>query len=63
MSTKEDVNNKLKLKVDILVYSHVEGVACLERTDFVQMELWIEFKRKAAEVAFEDLSIDPLGSH
>ena len=58
MSTKEDTESQLKLKMDISIYNHVESVAPPNRTDFSQMELWMEFKTKNDWVAFQDPS-DP----
>ena len=57
-STKEDTENQLKLKTDISIYDHVEGVAPPNRTDFSRMELWMEFKTKNDWAAFQDPS-DP----
>ena len=56
MSTKEDTENQLKLKTDILIYDRVEGVAPPNRTDFSRMELWMEFKTKNDQAAFQDPS-------
>ena len=44
--------NDLKLRMDILVYNCVKGVSPLARTDFSQMELWMEFK--TSDIAFKD---------
>ena len=57
-STKEDTESQLKLKTDISIYNRVEGVALPNRTDFSQMELWMEFKTKNDRAAFQDPS-DP----
>ena len=57
-STKEDTESQLKLKTDILIYNHDEGVAPPNRTDFSRMELWMEFKTKNDRVVFQDPS-DP----
>ena len=53
-STKEDTANKLKLKPDVSLYNRVEGVAPPSKTNFAQMELWIEFKTNSSGVAFRD---------
>ena len=55
-SNKEDTANKLKLKTDISLYNRVKGVAPPNRTDFSQMELWMEFKTKTDAMAFQDPS-------
>ena len=55
---KEDTESQLKLKMDISIYNRVEGVAPPNRTDFSQMELWMEFKTKNDRAAFQDPS-DP----
>ena len=57
-SMKEDTENQLKLKTDILIYDRVEGVAPPNRTDFLRMELWMEFKTKNDRAAFQD-PLDP----
>ena len=49
---KEDMMNDLKLRMDISVYNCVKGVSPLARTDFLQMELWMEFK--TSDIAFKD---------
>ena len=51
-SNKEDVMNDLKLRMDISVYNHIKGVPPPNRTNFSQMELWMEFKTSG--VAFKD---------
>ena len=48
--------NDLKLRMDILVYNCVKGVSPLARTDFLQMELWMEFK--TSDIAFKDFLDD-----
>ena len=46
--------NNLKLRLDILIYNQVEGVAPPDRTDFLQMELWMEFKMNNNGAPFQD---------
>ena len=46
--------NNVKLKTDISVYNRVDGVAPPDRTDFSQMELWMEFKAKNDGAPFQD---------
>lgn len=53
--------NKLKLKIDISIYNHIKGMAPPSRTDFFQMELWMELKQTAG-VAFKD-PLDSEESH
>ena len=51
-SNKEDVMNDLKLRMDISVYNRIKSVSPPNRTNFSQMELWMEFKTSG--VAFKD---------
>ena len=60
-SNKEDVMNDLKLRMDISVYNRIKSVSPPDRTDFSQMELWIEFKTSG--VAFKDPLDDSEESH
>ncbi|KAF8553900.1 hypothetical protein OG21DRAFT_1509533 [Imleria badia] len=53
-STKGDTVNNVKLKTDISIYSRVDGVTPPDRTDFSQMELWMEFKAKNDGAPFQD---------
>ena len=53
-SAKGDTVNNLKLKTDISIYNRVEGVAPPDKTDFSQMELWMEFKTQNVGAPFQD---------
>lgn len=43
-SAKPDTVTKLSLKTGIALYNRNKGKATPERTDFTQMELWVESK-------------------
>ena len=53
-STKLDKVNGVNLKTDVSVYNRIDGVAAPDRTDFSQMELWIEFKANSNGAPFRD---------
>ena len=53
-STKPDKVNGVNLKTDVSVYNRIDGVATPNRTDFSQMELWIEFKTNSNGAPFRD---------
>ena len=53
-STKPDKVNGVNLKTDVSVYNRIDGVATPDRTDFSQMELWIEFKANSSGAPFRD---------
>ena len=46
--------DNVKLKIDISVYNRVDGVAPPDRTDFSQMEFWMEFKANNNGAPFQD---------
>ncbi|KAG9310585.1 hypothetical protein JVU11DRAFT_9145 [Chiua virens] len=52
-SNREDTSNKLKLRTDISIYNRDQPIP--DRTNFSQMELWIEFKNNDG-AAFQDPS-------
>ncbi|KAG9317803.1 hypothetical protein JVU11DRAFT_2026 [Chiua virens] len=54
-SNREDTVNGVKLKTDISIYNRDQSVP--NRTDFSQMELWIEFKSNNG-IAFRDITED-----
>ena len=57
-SAKPDLVTKLSLKTDIALYNRNKDKATPERTDFTQMELWMEFKTNGKGAAFRDPSDD-----
>ncbi|KAF8549298.1 hypothetical protein OG21DRAFT_1500509 [Imleria badia] len=53
-SAKGDTVNNVKLKTDISIYNLVDDVVPPDRTNFSQMELWMEFKAKTDGAPFQD---------